>query len=263
MSMFNEVLKHKSFSNVCGKFVKRIGKKYNNKITTSEYIIERFLDKNIEVGFSYINNIFTPFFKTANHHPNFDIVFNKYEYIAGYSAISYAKNTNNFGLICNTSPYIYNNIGSSLNYAHHHSIPLMLLSFYNKEHIVKLPKDMIKEYYFIKTNHTAHSVEKFPNLLEYMMMICELPRKGPVHLKICNTILNENIDLDDIIIEDKHLKSYSYTQIQLELKKEKKERKNYPDYIKHVDDDNLSLLQYFEKKYEECEKIEEKTNQKK
>ena len=31
-----------------------------------------------------------------------------------------------------------------------------------------------------------------------MLNLCNLPKKGPVHFNVCNTILNKNICLEDI-----------------------------------------------------------------
>ena len=46
--VFADLLKHQSLSSTCGKFVRAVKTKYNNNITVGEYIIERFIDKNIQ-----------------------------------------------------------------------------------------------------------------------------------------------------------------------------------------------------------------------
>ena len=58
--------KYRSFTNLSSKFVEYIGKKYNNKIKGGEYIVERLIDKKINIGFSYKQRNYTPFFNIVN-----------------------------------------------------------------------------------------------------------------------------------------------------------------------------------------------------
>ena len=76
-------------------------------------------------------------------------------------------------------------------------------------------------------------------------MMSEFPKKGPVHLNICNSVLKENINFDEILLQEPTCKL---------PKKGKKDSNNYKIIS---EDDNVSLLQYYEKKYEELEELEE------
>ena len=35
-----------------------------------------------------------------------------------------------------------------------------------------------------------------------MMMVAHMPQKGPVHLNICNNIISDIVDLDDINLDN-------------------------------------------------------------
>lgn len=237
--MFNDLLKHQSLSKICNNFVGNIRMKYNNKITVGEYMIERFIHKKINVGFGYAQNYHTPFLKTSNNYSNFDIVLNNHEESTGYCALTYAKHTNNIGVMLSTNKYGFINICKPLEDAHYNQIPLLLMSFYYQEAESKLGKYMHTERKYLKDYYTINECKKFPNLFEYMLMISELPRKGPVHLNICNNILKEHIDLDDIVLKN---------TMSCNLIDEGSQTQN-----RLLDTEELSLLQYYEKKYEELE----------
>ena len=231
--MLVDLLKYQSLSNISKNFIGYISKKYNNHITIGEYIIERLIHKKINIGFSYKGNCYTPFFGIANKYSDFDTIFHSYEASSGYSALSYAKYTNNLGLILSTSTYGFNNISKSLENAHYNKIPLLLMSFYDQDSESKLCINMRPERKFMKESHTIKKPDAFPNLLEYVMMITELPQNGPVHLNIHNNILNNKVDLYNINLKHKD---------------------DIDEMI--TDDENLSLLQYYEKKYERTELYE-------
>jgi hypothetical protein len=131
--VFHDLLKHQSISKVCSTFVKRIGKKYNNNITAGEYIVERFIEKQIRLGYISKQNYHTPFFKIVANYNNFDIVVNSYDETTGYCALSYAKHTDNIGLIFSNSTYGVTNIRTALTDAKYNGIPILLMSFYDKE----------------------------------------------------------------------------------------------------------------------------------
>lgn len=226
--MLHDLLKHQSLSKISGRFARYIGKKYNNKITVGEYIVERFIDKKINVGFSYKQNNYTHFFQIANKYPNFDIVFNSHEPSTGYCALSYAKHTNNLGLILSTSTYGFTNICKALNDAQNNNIPLLLMSFYDQESESKLTKSMRPERKYFKEYHTANTADKLPEILEYSMMIAEIYKKGSVHLNICNSILKRPVYLDEIVVDEKII----------------------------PDKKDLNLLQFYEKSYEQIEQKE-------
>jgi acetolactate synthase I/II/III large subunit len=235
--MFADLLKHQSLSQICRKFSGSISIKYDKNVTVAEYIIERFLDKKIDIGFSYKSGSYSPFFNTANKFNKFNVVFNDHEESSGYCAISYAKHTNNIGLILSTSTHGFTNICKPLNAADYHQIPLLLMSFYDKESELKLTKSMRPEIRYMKESHTINDSEKLPNLLEYIMMMAELPKKGPVHLNICNDILTKKVNLNEINIE--------------------KEKEDI--YEKMIPEkEEPSLLQYYEKQYQLIEQSEQK-----
>lgn len=236
--MFHDVLKHQTFSKICGSFVRHIGKKYNNKITVGEYIVERFIDKKINIGYSSKNNMYTPFFNITNKYNNFNVIFNGYEETSGHCALIYAKHTNNIGLILTTSTCGFTNIYKALKKAYNNNIPLLLMSFYDKNFESKLPKLMKYEKQYLKETYNVNKYEECSNALEYMMMVSELPKQGPVHLNICSSFLKRNIDLDKLSLKNdiSLIDEGSLTQNRL------------------PDSEELSLLQYYEKKYEEIEK---------
>tara|TARA_B110001452_G_C15241023_1_gene429658 strand:+ start:1503 stop:2240 length:738 start_codon:yes stop_codon:yes gene_type:complete len=239
--MFGDMLKHQSFSKISGRFIKHIGKKYNNKISAGEYIIERFIDKKIHIGYSYKQSNYTPFFNIANKFNNFHVVFNSHEPSIGFCALSYAKNTNNIGLILSSSTYGFANICKSLKNSKYDNIPLLLMSFYDKESESKLTKSLKPERQYIKEYHNINDINKLPNLLEYTMMLSELYPKGSVHINICNSILNKPVKFDDLILD----------KLNTKLLDEGSQSQNMLP-----DKENLSLLQYYEEGYEECEKYE-------
>ena len=84
----------------------------------------------------------------------------------------------------------------------------------------------------MKESYTASKPEECANALEYMMSLSELQQKGPVLLNICNSILKKKVNLDKL-----HLLETDSTLL-----------KNSENIIS--EDDNHSLLQYYEKKYE-------------
>ena len=245
--MLHDLLKHQSLSKICSRFVRSISNKYNNKITVGEYIVERFIDKKINIGFSSKNNYYMPFSSISNKYSNFDIVFSHHEESTGHCALSYAKHTNNIGLIISTSTCGFTNICKTLKDARYNNISLLLMSFYDPESESKLPKLMKPERRYLKESYTVNKSEEFAKSLEYMMMMSELPQKGPVHLNICNNILKKKVNMDDISPKN-----------DINLIDEGDQTQN-----RLPDADELSLLQYFEKKYEEAELHEQESKNKK
>lgn len=240
--ILHDVLNHQTLSKVCSSFVKRISQKYNNNITAGEYIVERFIEKKIRIGYSSEKNYHTPFFKIANKFNNFHIVFNSYDQTNGFCALSYAKHSKNIGLIFTSSTYEFNNIHTALTVSKYNNIPILLMSFYDTEldSESKLVKFVKPEIEYFKDNVNITKAENIPTMLEYMMMLSELSPKGPVYLNICNNILKEKIDLDILCLK-KNALIHEGSQSQNRL----------------LNDEELSILQYYEKKYEEYEKYEE------
>ena len=261
--VFADLLKHQSISTICSRFVRSIGKKYNNKITVGEYIVERLISKDINVGFRYKDDEYTPFLKVVNKNRNFNVVFNDHKESAGYCALSYAKYTNNMGLIISSSTYGFTDVIKSLQDAHYNRIPLMLMSFYYPESESKLGQNFRHERRYIKENYTVNKADKFPNLLEYIMTIAELPQKGSVHLNICNNILDNIVNLEDIHLDTKLDENTRDTTQHVWYDKSVPVPKNISstellkDYKKEIpDSEDHSLLQYYEKHYEQIEENE-------
>ena len=222
---FSDLLKHQSVSGICAKFIKSINEKHNNKITIGDYIIERFVHKDINCCFGLNGGIYTPFYKTIKKTDNFDIFFYDKEPFTGYAAISHAKHINRLGIIINTSNYECNNLYNSMRIVYYSHAPIIFISFYDRANESKLTQNLIPQCKFLKQQYTINDSIRFPNLLEYMMYTAELPQKGPVHLKICNDILNHPVDFSKIYVET----------IDNKISK---------------NNENLSLLQYYEKQYE-------------
>ena len=153
--VFADLLKHQSLSSTCGKFVRAVKTKYNNNITVGEYIIERFIDKNIKVGFGSRNTKYSPFYSVAKNpkiKDDFHIIFHNYEEVSGYSAISHAKSTHELGVIISTSTYGFNNIYNPLRQAYFRHRPIFLMSFYDQENEPKLTTNMYNERRFLKAH---------------------------------------------------------------------------------------------------------------
>lgn len=241
--MIGDILKHQSLSKICNNFVRHIGKKYNNKITVGEYIIERFIDKQINIGFGYKQDNYTPFFSIANNFSNFDVVFNHHQESTGYCALSYAKYTNNIGLIVSTSTCGFTNICKALRDAYYNNNPLLFMSFYDKESKSKLTESIKLERQYLKESYNITKSRECANALEYMIMLSELPQQGPVHLNICNSILKKKVVLDEL-----HLRNRDDLSL---IDEGSKTQNRLPDM------EELSLLQYYEKKYEQIENDEQ------
>ena len=266
--VFHDLLKHQSLSKVCSTFVKRIGKKYNNNITAGEYIVERFIEKQIRLGYSSKHNYNTPFFKIAAKYNNFDVVVNSYDETAGYCALSYAKHTENIGLIFTTSTYGVTNTHTSLTVSKYSNIPILLMSFYDKEldSESKLVKFAEPEIECFKENVNVTNAANLPNMLEYMLILSELSPEGPVYLNICNDILKKQIDLDRLRFKDKEVLAEKILPNEEELSLLQYYEKKYEEYDKFHEDnksknilpneEELSLLQYYEKKYQDYEDYE-------
>ena len=46
--------------------------------------------------------------------------------------------------------------------------------------------------------HTLHYPHNFPNILEYMMPLCETKPKAPVHINISNKMCSDNIKISNL-----------------------------------------------------------------
>jgi len=270
--MLGEIIKHQSLSQICNRFVNKLRLKYNNKITVGEYMVERFINQKITIGYSSKQNYDTPFFTMVNKYKNFDIVFNSFDATAGQCAVSYAKHTENTGLIFSTYERGFSNICRTLDNAVSSETPLMLILFYDQQIEYDVSSYLLPERRFIKTHHTIQTHEKFPNMMEYMLTMAELPKKGPVQLNICNKILKKQVNLDDINIDGSpvdgspvdgsHHKIIYYPRLHhIPFTKPYcvKQLQPVPPQtysIQHSSDDKeQNLLQYFEQHYEQIDLI--------
>jgi len=160
----------------------------NKNLTNGEYIIKSLMNKKINHVFGYNQNMYTPFFKIAKNIKDFHLMLCDSEEYSGKIAINFSKNT---GVIISTSTYGFRNICNPLKNAYDNEIPLLLLSFYNKEDELKSGSYLRPERKFLKEYYTVRDNDNISKLIEYMLLTSESPRKGPVHLNICNKYLND------------------------------------------------------------------------
>ena len=188
---------------VCKSFIQKIMKKYTNKITTSEYIIERLIYKNINTAFGYNGGAALPLFDAISKNDNFNMIFNRHEQSSGHCAESYAKITNNIGVLITTSGPGFTNVVTPLQDAYSDGIPLLCISCQVSSKV--LGTDAFQESdttgiskACVKDNYQVKSITDFPNIFEYLINLPEEPRKGPVHIDICKDILIQPIREGDL-----------------------------------------------------------------
>ncbi len=195
-------------------------KHINNKSTVSNYIIESLIDKNVNTAFGHKRamNKYTPLFKTADEYDNFNIIFENYEETAAYKAVTYSKINRNLGVVIDNSPHGFGAIFNPIKKAKYNMYPILLLSFFDPYHELKISgfPGVIRS--FIKQSITIKNANNFPAEMESLLSYCFEHPAGPVHLNISNEILGKSIPF------------------------------NIPEY-----EENLSLLQYLEKQYEETD----------
>ena len=199
----------------------------HSKFTVSNYIIESLIDKNVKIAFGHKKtmNRYTPLFKTAEEYDNFDIIFENYEETAAYKAVTYSKINKNLGVVINNSPYGFGSILNPIKKAKYNMYPILLLSFFDPYHELKISAFPGEMRSFIKQSITIKNSDNFPAEVEGLLSYCFEHPAGPVHLNISNEILHEPIP------------------------------SNISEY-----EENLSLLQYLEKQYEQSEKDDVKSD---
>lgn len=241
--MSNGFVKYKSLFKICNNFVNKLYEKYNNNITVSNYIFERLIEKNVNIAYCSTKDYDTTFKNFTNNYSKFDIIYNRNEFVSSQCALSYAKHTDNLGVIFNKSKYGYRKIFKTLDNAFDDGIPLMLISLYDKDidNIFKCNLEYSQR--FIKVNYNVETNKKFPNIMEYLINISELPKKGPVHLNICNKILNKQINLKDI---DTYKKSKVISTPIISNESSNEYLLKQTNY--QTEEENL--LQYLEKRYQ-------------
>jgi thiamine pyrophosphate-dependent acetolactate synthase large subunit-like protein len=153
------------------------------------------VDKNIEVAFGY-NKLgpYSPIYKYAKKHEDFNIVFEKYEKNCGYRALKYAANTNNMGVIISASTIGFTNIMTPIGAAHLAKRPLLLLSFFDPERELKISPFPQHTKHYIKESITLKNTKNFSADMESLISYgYEFPA-GPVHLNVSNKILDEPLE---------------------------------------------------------------------
>lgn len=196
--MMADLLKHQSLSKISNSFVTNIAQKYNRKVLVGEYIIERFISKKVDLGFRSNQERYTPFFACAKKFSNFNINVNNCDKTTGQAALRYSRENDNIGLLLSTATFGFSNILESLDNAEYYQAPVFLMSFYDPETQIKISDHLRSERRYLKVHHTINDSQKLPNILEYLIFMSELPKKGPVHLNICNSIIEKEIDFDSI-----------------------------------------------------------------
>ena len=186
--MFSDLMKHQSVFSVPKNFLSKLPK----RITLNEYLVKRLNHDGIFYGFGsnkYLD--YSPFYGFLREYDNFDIINdNKNEHLIPYYAKSYHKHTNKTGIMFN-SKYGYTNLISGITKANEEGIPLLLISFYNSAEEFLIPQQNI----FKDKYRLSHSSDRFPNLLEYMLQLSNMSRKGVTHIQIENSILNQQINI--------------------------------------------------------------------
>ena len=159
--------------------------------TIGSYIVESLVNKNIEVGFGY-NKMgpYSPIYKYAQEHEDFNIVFEKYEKNSGYRALKYSMNTNNMGVVISTSTIGFGNIMSPIGAAQLKKQPLLLLSFFDPDNELKISPFPDRTKHYIKESITIKTTKHFSIDMEQLISYgYEFPA-GPVHLNVSNKILD-------------------------------------------------------------------------
>lgn len=182
--MFRDLMNHQRVFNIPINFIRKLPK----TITPNEYLIKRFKYDNICTGFSSNKyKTYTPFYNFVKNYEKFNIINDDIsEYSLPYFAKHYYTTTKKTGIMFNTSKYGYNKLIPGIIYANNESIPLLLISFYNSHEKLK-----ISEMDVFKDNYNITKPEELPNILEYMLKLSNLSRKGVTHIQIDNNVLNQ------------------------------------------------------------------------
>ena len=200
--MIVDLLKHQPINKLPKSFIEFICKKYNNKITVNQYIIERLVHKNITNVFSDANLQDTSFTRDITKYnklfgiefAKFNITLNKYPPNSLHQAIYYSKNSNNIGVMLNTCKTDFSKFILNLNNC---TQPLLSIRFCNINSIFKHHR--LSPSYNFRENLILCNTSNFGNLFEHILTSCEFPSKGPVHLDIKESILDDLINPYEII----------------------------------------------------------------
>tara|TARA_R110002074_G_scaffold159161_1_gene316490 strand:+ start:915 stop:2747 length:1833 start_codon:yes stop_codon:yes gene_type:complete len=193
---------NKSLFSINNDFISKMKTKYN-KITVSDYIIQRLLYKKIDTAFGYNGGAALPFFDSISKNGEFNVIINRHEQNSGHAAEAYGKIKKNIGVIITTSGPGFTNIITPIQDAYSDGRPLLCISSqvnsytldtdaFQECDAISITKSCVKDNYLVKTS------DNFPNILEYMINLCENPRAGPVHIDICKDVFNQYVDLFNI-----------------------------------------------------------------
>ena len=241
----NKKLSNRLLSGINYGFILKIQEKYNNKITVSEYITERLIEKKITKAFGYNGGAALPFFDSISLNSKFNVIFNRHEQNSGHSAQSYGKITNNIGVVITTSGPGFTNVITPLQDSYSDGIPLLCIS--SQVNSYSLGTDAFQECdatsitkSCVKDNFLVKNTEYFPNILEYMLNLSESPRSGPVHLDICKDVFTQNVNLKNIIFK---MYDHDHTD-KISLGPSNYDELSYLEYIYNIthDYDNYNLL---------------------
>lgn len=166
------------------------------KITVGQYILKSLIYKDVNRAFGHKNDMNSQIFKITEKHNEFNLILNNHEQLAGYSALTYSRLTNNLGVIINNSPYHLSKIYEPIRVAKINKHPLLIISCYDNKHDLSdsaFP-ELIKS--ITKRTITIDKINKnisrdFEGLLQYSFG----DPAGPVHLNIANSILNKPLKI--------------------------------------------------------------------
>lgn len=196
-------------NNHFNKFLSGLKKTHDDKIQVGDYIIKRLVHEEINTGFGYNGGAILPLFDQIENQEEFKIFINRHEQYCGHCAESYAKNTGKIGVFVTTSGPGLTNAITPLQDALSDGIPILCISgqvnsktlgtdAFQECDATSITKPCVKKSYQIK--NTENFIEKFEELL----CICNLPRKGPVHLDVCKDIFTEYISLNSEFSYEKY-----------------------------------------------------------
>ena len=208
ISLFNRV-KNNSLFTVNNNFISKLKTKYT-KVTVSDYIIERLLYKNINTAFGYNGGAALPFFDTISKNNEFNVIINRHEQNSGHAAEAHGKIKKNIGVVITTSGPGFTNVITPIQDAYSDGRPLLCISSqvnsytldtdaFQECDAISITKSCVKDNYLVKTS------VNFPNILEYMINLCESPRSGPVHIDICKDVFTQELELTNIFTYEEAL----------------------------------------------------------
>ena len=240
--IFSTITSEKLFS-VNKKFINDISKKYNNNINVAQYIVERLKYQGINSAFGYNGGAALPFFNIISKYDDFNLYFNRHEQYSGHAAQSYGKVTGNLGVVITTSGPGFTNVITPLQDAYSDGHSLLCISSqvnsfalgtdaFQECNATSITKSCVKDNYLVKEEGN------FPNILEYMINLSMLQRKGPVHLDICKDVFTKKINMNKIYTYSKDDDAFASILVTFE---------KFYNYYETIDEINSKFENVFEK----------------